>query len=212
MNRRQVRTAGSGHYSRFGVALPAAPTKTDSPSARQQAALSSRLTKNGAGLMAETLITSESSDKSEQYRTLLPQIEALLADETDLIAAMANVSAMLKMTFDWLWVGFYLVKHQQLVLGPFQGPLACTRIARGKGVCGTAWDQAKTIVVDDVDLFPGHIACSSASRSEIVVPLLNRQGQVAAVLDVDADTPNRFDDQDAQGLAAIAQLMSRLFD
>jgi L-methionine (R)-S-oxide reductase len=162
--------------------------------------------------MAETLITSESSDKSEQYRTLLPQIEALLADETDLIAAMANVSAMLKMTFDWLWVGFYLVKHQQLVLGPFQGPLACTRIARGKGVCGTAWDQAKTIVVDDVDLFPGHIACSSASRSEIVVPLLNRQGQVAAVLDVDADTPNRFDDQDAQGLAAIAQLMSRLFD
>jgi L-methionine (R)-S-oxide reductase len=161
--------------------------------------------------MAEHLITSDSNDKSQQYATLLPQIEALLADENDLIAAMANVSAMLKMTFGWLWVGFYLVKQQQLVLGPFQGPLACTRIARGKGVCGSAWDQAKTIVVADVDLFPGHIACSSAARSEIVVPLFNQQGDVVAVLDVDADTPDQFDQHDAEGLAAIAQGMRRLF-
>jgi L-methionine (R)-S-oxide reductase len=115
------------------------------------------------------------------------------------------------MTFGWLWVGFYLVKQQQLVLGPFQGPLACTRIARGKGVCGSAWDQAKTIVVADVDLFPGHIACSSAARSEIVVPLFNQQGDVVAVLDVDADTPDQFDQHDAEGLAAIAQGMRRLF-
>jgi L-methionine (R)-S-oxide reductase len=162
--------------------------------------------------MAEHLITSNSSDKTERYSTLLPQVDALLDGETDLIAALANISAMLKMTFDWLWVGFYLVKHQQLVLGPFQGPLACTRIARGKGVCGQAWDQAKTILVDDVDLYPGHIACSSASRSEIVVPLFNPAGQVAAVLDVDADTPAQFDAQDALFLEQLAQRLSRLFE
>lgn len=161
--------------------------------------------------MAENLITSDSQDKAERYTTLLPQIDALLEGETDLIAALANVSAMLKMTFNWLWVGFYLVKHQQLVLGPFQGPLACTRIARGKGVCGSAWDQAKTIVVPDVDLYPGHIACSSASRSEIVVPLLNQAGQVVAVLDVDADTPEQFDQQDADFLQQLAQRLSPLF-
>lgn len=161
--------------------------------------------------MAENLITSDSQDKAERYSTLLPQIDALLEGETDLIAALANVSAMLKMTFDWLWVGFYLVKHQQLVLGPFQGPLACTRIARGKGVCGSAWDQAKTIVVPDVDLYPGHIACSSASRSEIVVPLLNQAGQVVAVLDVDADSTDQFDQQDADFLQQLALRLSPLF-
>jgi len=162
--------------------------------------------------MTESLIRSESQDKAERYRTLLPQVDALLDGETDQIAALANLSAMLKMTFDWLWVGFYLVKHQQLVLGPFQGPLACTRIAYGKGVCGNAWAQAKTIIVPDVDHYPGHIACSSASRSEIVVPLFNPSGRVAGVLDVDADTPEQFDTQDAEFLEALALRLNRLFD
>jgi len=161
--------------------------------------------------MSEHLITSTSNDKRARYTTLLPQIDALLDGETDLIAAMANVSAMLKMTFDWLWVGFYRVQHTQLVLGPFQGPLACTRIARGKGVCGGAWQQAQTIVVEDVDTYPEHIACSSSSRSEIVVPLFDTEGQVAAVLDVDADTTAQFDAIDTEYLEALARKFSPLF-
>jgi GAF domain-containing protein len=160
--------------------------------------------------MAESLITNGSNDKDEQYRTLLPQIEALLAGEDDLIAACANVTAMLKQTFDWLWVGFYFVKNGQLVLGPFQGPLACTRIPRGKGVCGTAWQEARTQLVDDVDAFPGHIACSSLSRSEIVIPLFNTAGDVTAVLDVDSELLAHFDQRDAEHLAALGRLLSPL--
>lgn len=160
--------------------------------------------------MAENLITSDSADKAQQYRTLLPQIAALLQGEDDLIAASANVAAMLKYSFDWLWVGFYFVKNDQLVLGPFQGPLACTRIARGKGVCGTAWQDARTVLVEDVDAFPGHIACSSLSRSEIVVPLFDATGTVAGVLDVDSEQLARFDDCDRAQLEALARLLTPL--
>src|SRR5476651_2793992 len=135
--------------------------------------------------MAEDLSTITSTDKAEQYQSLIPQIEALLDGETDLVANMANVCAALKEQFKWFWVGFYLVKQDELVLGPFQGPVACTRIAKGRGVCGSAWAQAKTLIVPDVDAFPGHIACSSLSRSEIVVPLFSH-GEVIGVLDVDS--------------------------
>src|ERR1700748_2978122 len=121
--------------------------------------------------MAEDLKIATSTNKEEQYQLLIPQIEALLCGEPDLIANLANVCAALKEQFKWLWVGFYLVKDNELVLGPFQGPVACTRISKGKGVCGAAWQQAKTLIVPDVDDFPGHIACSSTSRSEIVLPL-----------------------------------------
>jgi GAF domain-containing protein len=161
--------------------------------------------------MAEHLMTSGSEDKAEQYQTLHPQIASFLEGETDLIAALANVSAMLKMTFDWLWTGFYLVKHDQLVLGPFQGPLACTRIALGKGVCGSAWKNGTTLVVPDVDLFPGHIACSSAARSEIVIPLFDPSGRVVGVLDIDADSPDQFDETDARFLEGITRLLTPLF-
>ncbi|BEV71287.1 MULTISPECIES: GAF domain-containing protein [unclassified Paludibacterium] len=161
--------------------------------------------------MAETLIISDTTDKRERYQTLLPQAEALLSGETDLIAGLANVAAMLKMSFDWLWAGFYLVKGEQLVLGPFQGPLACTRIPHGKGVCGTAWASARTQVVADVDAFPGHIACSSAARSEIVVPLFDQTGKVAGVLDIDSDQLGSFDDEDARQLEKLAALLSPLF-
>src|SRR6476659_9438988 len=133
--------------------------------------------------------------KEEQYQALLPQIKGLLEGETDLIANLANVAAALKEQFGWLWVGFYLVKGDELVLGPFQGPIACTGIRNGKGVCGASWAQAQTIRVPDVEAFPGHIACSSDSKSEIVVPIL-KNGQVVAVLDVDSDQLNDFDHDD----------------
>src|ERR1700760_211331 len=135
-------------------------------------------------LMAEDLTISTSVSKAEQYQSLVPQIKALITGEDDLIANLANVCAALKEQFGWFWVGFYLVQNGQLVLGPFQGPVACTRIAKGKGVCGAAWEQAKTFIVLDVEAFPGHIACSSLSRSEIVIPLFH-DGLVAGVLDVD---------------------------
>ncbi len=144
--------------------------------------------------------------KEEQYQTLLPQLEGLVSGESDLIANMANVSAVLKAQFDFLWVGFYCVKGNELVLGPFQGPLACTRIAKGKGVCGTAWERKETLVVPDVDAFPGHIACSSLSKSEIVVPVF-RDGGVIAVLDVDSEQLANFDEVDAHYLARIADLL-----
>ncbi len=144
--------------------------------------------------MAEDLITIN-GNKEEQYRSLLPQIEALITHETDLIANLANITAALKEQFGWLWVGFYLVKNNDLVLGPFQGPIACTRIQKGKGVCGTSWQQAQTIIVPDVEQFPGHIACSSLSRSEIVVPVF-KNGEVAAILDVDSEALNQFDETD----------------
>ena len=134
--------------------------------------------------MSEELQIDKNSSREEKYKSLVPQIQALLTGESDMIANMANISAALKEVFSFWWVGFYLVKNNELVLGPFQGPVACTRIALGKGVCGTSWKEAKTIIVADVDQFPGHIACSSASRSEIVVPVL-KDGKVIAVLDVD---------------------------
>lgn len=151
--------------------------------------------------MAEDIIIAEGS-KEERYSTLLPQIKSLIDGETDLIANLANIAAALKSTFNFFWVGFYLVKGDELVLGPFQGPVACTRIKKGRGVCGTAWQQAQTLIVPDVDLFPGHIACSSLSRSEIVVPIFQND-VVVAVLDVDSDQLSTFDDTDRLFLEQI---------
>ncbi|MBU6307363.1 MAG: GAF domain-containing protein [Bacteroidetes bacterium] len=144
--------------------------------------------------------------KAEQYRHLLPQIQGLLEGESDFIANMANTCAALKEQFGWLWVGFYLVKKDELVLGPFQGPVACTRIKKGRGVCGHCWQQEKTIVVEDVHSFPGHIACSSLSRSEIVVPLMQR-GQLIGVLDVDSEKLQDFDDTDRQFLEEVVGML-----
>jgi L-methionine (R)-S-oxide reductase len=156
--------------------------------------------------MAEDLNITTSTDKTEQYTTLIPQIEALLYGEPDLVANLANISAALKEQFKWFWIGFYLVKEGELVLGPFQGPVACTRIAPGKGVCGTAWQQAKTLIVPDVEAFPGHIACSSLSQSEIVVPVF-QDGEVVAVLDVDSELLDQFDETDALYLEQIVKLL-----
>ncbi|WP_256006438.1 GAF domain-containing protein [Pedobacter deserti] len=156
--------------------------------------------------MAEDLQINSSADKAEQYRTLIPQIAALISGEEDLIANMANIAAALKEQFRWFWVGFYLVKDEELVLGPFQGPVACTRIKKGKGVCGAAWEKAETLVVPDVDEFPGHIACASASRSEIVVPVM-KGIEVMAVLDVDSEYLSHFDDVDADYLKKIVALI-----
>lgn len=140
--------------------------------------------------------------KAEQYQALLPQIAALTEGETDQIANLANVAAALKEQFGWFWVGFYLVKNDQLVLGPFQGPVACTRIRKGRGVCGTSWEQAKTLIVPDVEKFPGHIECSSLSRSEIVIPLI-KDGLVIGVLDVDSAQLDEFDQVDQQYLEQL---------
>src|SRR3569623_1913017 len=156
--------------------------------------------------MAEDLNIIQSTDKQEQYQSLIPQIEALLEGETDLIANQANAIAALKEQFKWFWVGFYVVKNGELVLGPFQGPVACTRISKGKGVCGTAWEQGKTLIVPDVDAFPGHIACSSLSKSEIVVPVY-QNNEVVAVLDVDSEELDQFDQTDAQYLEQIVKLL-----
>lgn len=155
--------------------------------------------------MAENLIISI-GNKEQQYQTLFPQIESLLAGENNTIANMANVAAALKQTFNFFWVGFYIVKDDMLVLAPFQGPIACTRIRYGKGVCGTAWKEATTQIVPDVDLFPGHIACNSDSKSEIVVPVI-RDGKVVAVLDIDSDKLNSFDETDAVYLEKICRLI-----
>lgn len=137
------------------------------------------------------------------YATLLPQIKALVEGESNRVANLANVAAALKQTFDFFWVGFYLVEDGELVLGPFQGPIACTRIRYGRGVCGTAWKEGKTLVVPDVDKFPGHIACSSASRSEIVVPIYNKEKEVVGVLDIDSDRLAEFDETDREWLERI---------
>lgn len=144
--------------------------------------------------------------KEEQYRSLIPQIKGLLDGETDEIANLANIAAALKEQFGWLWVGFYLVKNGQLVLGPFQGPVACTRIQLGRGVCGTSWKEARTLIVPDVEKFPGHIACSSLSRSEIVVPLF-RNGEVIGVLDVDSSELDQFSETDRRFLEEIVALL-----
>ena len=157
--------------------------------------------------MAEDLSLTTSTDKIEQYKSLIPQIEALLYGEIDLIANLGNICAALKEQFKWFWVGFYLVKDNELVLGPFQGPVACTRIALGKGVCGTAWQQAKTLIVPDVDAFPGHIACSSLSKSEIVIPVF-ADNRVVAVLDVDSEALDHFDETDARYLEQIINLVT----
>lgn len=155
--------------------------------------------------MAEDLTVATGS-KAEQYETLIPQINGLITGEPDLIANLANVVAALKEQFKWWWVGFYLVKGEELVLAPFQGPIACTRIAKGRGVCGAAWQQAVTLVVPDVEKFPGHIACSSFSKSEIVVPII-RNGEVIGVLDVDSELPAHFDATDQHFLEAIIAMI-----
>jgi GAF domain-containing protein len=156
--------------------------------------------------MSEHLII-QGDTKQERYEALLPQIEAVVEGEPDLIANMANVAAMLHETFGFWWTGFYRVEGDELVLGPFQGPMACTRIKKGRGVCGTAWAEAATQVVPDVDKFPGHIACSSASRSEIVVPVF-QQGQIIAVLDIDSERLSTFDQTDRHYLEQITFLIA----
>ncbi|MCC2545845.1 GAF domain-containing protein [Hymenobacter sp. BT175] len=160
--------------------------------------------------MAEELILDTTLTKAEKYRQLLPQIEALTTGEPDLVANLANTMGALKQAFNFFWVGTYLVKDEELVLGPFQGPIACTRIRLGKGVCGSSWQQAQTILVPDVEQFPGHIACSSDSKSEIVVPVL-QDGRVVMVLDVDSDQLNDFDQHDQHYLEELARLMARWF-
>ena len=156
--------------------------------------------------MAETLTIAQGG-KEEKYRELLPQLAALLAGEPDLTARLANASAALQATFGWLWTGFYLIRGDDLVLGPFQGPIACFRIKQGRGVCGTAWSRNETLVVPDVEAFPGHIACSSLSRSEIVVPLRDAAGNVIGVLDVDSLDLNDFDETDRVWLEKVAALV-----
>ena len=155
--------------------------------------------------MAEDLQIGSGS-KEEKYLSLIPQIKGLIDGEPDLVANLANIAAALKEQFDFFWVGFYLVKGDELVLGPFQGPVACTRIKKGRGVCGTSWSQANTIIVPDVEKFPGHIACSSISKSEIVVPLF-KNNEVWGVLDVDSDQYNSFDEKDAAFLEEIVSLI-----
>ena len=155
--------------------------------------------------MSENLIVSN-GNKEDKYKTLLPQLKNLLTGETDLIANMANTAAALRQTFDFFWVGFYRLQEEMLVLGPFQGPLACTRIRYGKGVCGTAWRDASTVIVPNVDNFPGHIACNSASRSEIVVPLVHKE-LVIGVLDIDSDRLDCFDEVDARYLEKICRML-----
>ena len=156
--------------------------------------------------MAEDLIILTGVDREEQYKNLLPQVKSLVEGELDTIANMANIAAALKESFNFLWVGFYLVKDGQLVLGPFQGPVACTRIKLGKGVCGTTWEQKKTLIVPDVNTFPGHIACSSRSLSEIVIPII-KNNEVVGVLDVDSEQLNDFSQIDRLYLEQIVELL-----
>ncbi|MDD2511921.1 MAG: GAF domain-containing protein [Proteiniphilum sp.] len=156
--------------------------------------------------MAENVSIPAEGSVKEKVELLIPQLRALTEDEPDLIANMGNIASALKEAFDFFWVGFYRVDGEQLVLGPFQGPVACTRISYGRGVCGTAWKQGKTLVVPDVDQFPGHIACSSRSRSEIVIPLF-REGKVCAVFDVDSDELDRFSETDAFYLEKVVSLL-----
>jgi GAF domain-containing protein len=158
--------------------------------------------------MAESVFIPQNSTKKDIYDALLPQIEGILQTETDLTANLANFVAILKEAFGFFWVGFYWVKNEQLVLAPFQGTLACTRIAFGKGVCGASWKEQKTILVPDVDAFPGHIACSSLSKSEIVIPVFQNE-KVVGVLDVDSDKLNDFDEQDQIGLENLIKILEK---
>ena len=157
--------------------------------------------------MAEDLTILRTVSKEEQYRSLLPQIKGLIYGENDFIANLANVTAALKEQFQWFWVGFYLVKEDELVLGPFQGPVACTRIKKGRGVCGTAWEKSEILIVPDVEEFPGHIACAAASRSEIVLPMYHNS-QIIGVLDVDSEYLNHFDEVDAIYLEQVLELIN----
>uniref|UniRef100_UPI00404B7E70 GAF domain-containing protein n=1 Tax=Fulvivirga sp. TaxID=1931237 RepID=UPI00404B7E70 len=156
--------------------------------------------------MAEELIINTSTDKREKYKSLLPQIEGLISYEDDLIANLSNIAAALKFGMNFFWVGFYIVKNDELVLGPFQGPIACTRIRKGKGVCGTAWEKKETMLVPNVDEFPGHIACSSDSKSEIVLTA-SKDGEVQLILDVDSDQLNDFDEVDKEYLEQLMKLI-----
>ncbi|GAB1463163.1 GAF domain-containing protein [Pedobacter sp.] len=156
--------------------------------------------------MAEDLTILREASKEEKYQSIIPQIKALIEGETDLIANLANVCAALKEQFNWFWVGFYFIKDEELVLGPFQGPVACTRIKKGKGVCGASWQQEKILVVPNVDEFPGHIACASASKSEIVLPVYIH-GKIIGVLDVDSEYLAHFDGVDANYLNEIIKLI-----
>lgn len=155
--------------------------------------------------MAEDLIIATGS-KAEQYQSLIPQVKALMENEPDLVANLANIAAALKAQFGWFWAGFYIVRENELVVGPFQGPVACTRIRKGRGVCGASWEKAQTIIVPDVEKFQGHIACSSLSRSEIVVPVI-RNNKVVGVLDADSEAYNQFDTTDQQYLEKIVELI-----
>ncbi|CAN5895405.1 GAF domain-containing protein [soil metagenome] len=161
--------------------------------------------------MAENLSISGTT-KEEQYRSLLPQLVGLTDRENDLTANLANIVAALKQTFGFFWVGVYLVKNDQLVLGPFQGPIACTRIAKGKGVCGTSWAKKQVLLIPDVDQFPGHISCSSDSKSEIVVPVTDENGNVILVIDVDSNKLNDFDSTDQLYLEEVAELIAMLYN
>jgi L-methionine (R)-S-oxide reductase len=160
--------------------------------------------------MAESLIISGTS-KEERYRSLMPQLVALTDGETDFIANLSNIVGALKQTFGFFWVGVYLVRKNQLVLGPFQGPIACTRINFGKGVCGTSWEKKQVMLIPDVDQFPGHISCSSDSKSEIVIPVVNETGEVILVIDVDSNKLNDFDETDQRYLEEVAGLISLLY-
>lgn len=159
--------------------------------------------------MAEELIVNNTASKAEQYELLIPQIEALVSTETDLVANLANIAAALKQGMDFFWVGFYIVKNDELVLGPFQGPIACTRIRKGKGVCGASWEQKKTIIVENVDDFPEHIACSSDSKSEIVLPAF-KISDVALILDVDSNKLSDFDAVDQKHLEKLMKVIEEL--
>ncbi|MDD4971950.1 MAG: GAF domain-containing protein [Paludibacter sp.] len=160
--------------------------------------------------MSEELFIAAGAGKKETYESLIPQLAALMEGETDLTANLANLSAALHDTFGWWWVGFYWVKNNELVLSPFQGPIACTRIKLGKGVCGTAWKEAKSQLVPDVNAFPGHIACSGSSVSEIVVPVFDKQDQVVGVLDVDSERYDVLDETDVFYLERISQLITEI--
>lgn len=159
--------------------------------------------------MSESLIINKSISKQEQYESLIPQIVALTTGEPDTIANLANITAALKEAMGFFWIGFYIVKEDELVLGPFQGPIACTRIRKGKGVCGTVWEKAETIIVEDVDAFPGHIACSAASKSEIVLPVIV-DGEVKMVLDIDSDQLSTFDEIDKKYLLQLTTHIARM--
>ncbi|MEI7503027.1 MAG: GAF domain-containing protein [Paludibacter sp.] len=158
--------------------------------------------------MSEELFINTQANKKDKYESLLPQLAALIEGEEDLTANLANLSAALHQTFGWWWVGFYWVKNSELVLGPFQGPIACTRIGFGKGVCGTAWKEHKSLLVPDINDFAGHIACSSLSVSEIVIPIFDKKQNVVGVLDVDSEQYNVLDEMDVYNLEQVSRLIT----